>query len=239
LNKEWLKQVAWISDDWTPRPIRGVVLVFHGLGFAGLRDRPGCTEELEWARAGGLLVAPYYGPWCWMNRQARSLVDELVKTIYREYKLPASTPLISTGMSMGGCSALLYTRYARKPVSACYAFVPVCDVAYHFTERPDLPRTFRHAFSGYKEPFEKILAEHSPLAQVAAMPDVPYLLVHGDSDLAVKKEKHSDVFVAALKARKRKVEYLTVPRRDHCDPVPIAVLQRQIDFVVDKFKRRS
>ena len=235
MSKNWIKQVAWVADEWAPGPVRGVVLAFHGLGYTELRDRPRSTEELEWGRAGGLVVAPYYGPWSWMNRQARAFVDELVRTIYLDYGLSAATPLISTGGSMGGCSSLLYTRYARQPVAACLAIAPVCDVAYHFTERPDLPRTFHDAFRGYPEPFEELMAEHSPLCQVAAMPDIPYLVMHGDNDNAVNKERHSDRFVAAMKAQKRRIEYLTVPKNDHGDPLPLALLQRKIEFVISHY----
>lgn len=57
------------------------------------------------------MVFPYYGPWSWMNRQARSFVDELVDAVYARYSLPTGTPLICTGSSMGGCTGLLHTRH--------------------------------------------------------------------------------------------------------------------------------
>jgi dipeptidyl aminopeptidase/acylaminoacyl peptidase len=115
--------------------------------------------------------------------------------------------------------------------------VPVCDTAYHFAERPDLPRTFRHAFLGYPEPLEALLAEHSPLEQVAAMPDVPYLVIHGDRDKAVNKARHSDRFVAAMRARSRRVEYLEVPGADHGGPFPLAVMRREAEFVTEQLAR--
>ncbi|MCY3018562.1 MAG: prolyl oligopeptidase family serine peptidase [Planctomycetota bacterium] len=232
---QWIKDVAWVSE--TKNPVRGVILAFHGLGAPAVREGPANAQELAYIAAGGLVVFPYYGPWSWMNRQARAFVDELVGTIYAEYTLADSVPLISTGGSMGGCSALLYTRYARKPVAACSASCPVCDVPYHVTERVDLPRTFRNAFYGYEEPFETVLQEHSPLAQASHMPDVPYLVVHGDADTAVNKEKHSDRFVAAMKAHKRRVEYVEVPGMGHGGPLPLAVIQKEIEFVVSHMKR--
>lgn len=234
MNKKWLQEVSWISEDWVQRPIRGVVLSFHGLNHTALRDRP-TTEELEWSRAGGLVVFPYYGPWSWMNRQARAFVDQLIDAIYEAYHLPQSVPLISTGGSMGGCSALLYTRYARRKVSACLALFPVCDVPYHFTERADLPRTFHDAFRGYPEPLEQLLTEHSPLAQIKSMPDIPYRVVHGDNDSAVNKGKHSDRFVSGMKELKRKIEYIEVPGMEHGGPFPIDVVRKNIEFVSSQF----
>jgi len=110
-------------------------------------------------------------------------------------------------------------------------------VPYHSTERVDLPRTFWNAFYGYEEPVETVLQEHSPLAQASHMPDVSYLVVHGDADTAVNKEKHSDRFVAAMKAHKRRVDYVEVPGMGHSGPLPLAVIQKEIDFVLSHMKR--
>ena len=230
-----IKQVAWLGDAYVSKPIRGVVLSFHGLNSTWLKTDPS-TEELEWSRAGGLVVFPYYGPWSWMNRQARNLVDELVDAIYMCYGLADGVPLISTGGSMGGLSALIYTRYARRPVAACSAFAPVCDFKFHFSERPDLPPTIRHALWGYPEPWESLLAEHSPLAQADRMPDIPYQIVHGDKDTAVGKARHSDPFVAALRKRSLKVDYIEVPGMGHGGPVPVDVIRRRIEFVASFMK---
>ncbi len=233
----WIKQVAWISDRFTKKPVTGVVLQFHGLGSTIMKESPESPAEIECARAGGLLVYPYYGPWAWMNRQARAMVDDLVRAVYREYKLADSVPLLSTGASMGGCSALLYTRYARKPVSACMALFPVCDLPGHFNERPDLPRTFLHAFSGYKQPLAKVLREHSPLHQVRAMPRIPYLVIHGDKDDLVNKKMHSDRFVRAMRLGKHDIEYVEVPGMGHGSMMPLSVVQKQTQFLLDHLVR--
>ena len=230
MNAQKLKQVAWIGDKWVKKPIRGVVLSFHGLGAPAVKSQPS-TEELGWARAGGLVVFPYYGPWSWMNRQARALVDEIVDATYATYKLKKSVPLVCTGVSMGGGNALLYARYAKRPVSACLAVVPMCDAIYHFDEREDLPRTFHAAFLGYKGSLKSLLTEHSPLAQVKRMPRIPYQIVAGGKDVAVATPRHADRMVAALRRRKLDVTYLEVPDMGHAGPMPVDVIQRNIDFV--------
>jgi len=218
-----------MGDDYVRGPIRAVILVFHGLG-AGLKDEP-ATEELAWAEAGGLLIHPYCGPWTWMNRQTRRFVDELVGAIYKHYALEVETPLIATGGSMGGQGALLYTRYTSHSVAACLAMCPVCDLKYHFSERPDVPRTVHVAFRGYSEDMETLFAEHSPLRQVDQMPTVPYMVIHGDKDVAVSKAHHSDRLVAAMRQRGLQVEYLEVPGMGHGGPIPIHVYEKQIRFV--------
>jgi len=138
--------------------------------------------------------------------------------------------LISTGGSMGGHSALLYTLYARHSVAACVASYPVCDFAYHFTERPDLPRTIYHAFRGYPQPLHQLFTEHSALIQVPNMPNIPYMIIHGDADKLVDKKQHSDRLVAAMRARGLNVTYLEVPGMGHEDP-PADILQKKVEFV--------
>jgi dipeptidyl aminopeptidase/acylaminoacyl peptidase len=230
MDRQTINQVAWVGDEYVQGPIRGVVLSFHGLGQTYRKSEP-ATIELEWARRGGLVVFPYYGPWSWMNRQARAFVDELVDSVYSAYGVPAGAPLISTGGSMGGLSSLLYTRYAKRPVAGCLALCPVCDLKAHFSERPDLPPTIHHALRGYTEDRETLFAEHSPTSQAANMPDIPYLVIHGDKDTAVSKAVHSDKFVAAMRAAGRRVEYMEESQMGHCNPQSLAVLQRQVEFV--------
>lgn len=231
MDAAMMKQVAWIGDDYVHGKIRGVALAFHGLGHTQEKKVPDMVE-LEWARAGWLVVFPYYGPWTWMNREARAFVDELVEAVYAHYRLDDSIPLVSTGGSMGGMSALLYTRYASRPVAACLALFPVCDFKYHFSERDDLPRSIYHSLRGYPESLEELFAEHSPLIQAAHMPDIPYLFIHGDMDQAVSKAAHSDKMVAALKEQGRSVEYLEVPGMGHGTCVPIMVYLKMIQFLV-------
>jgi dipeptidyl aminopeptidase/acylaminoacyl peptidase len=236
MNRKTMKEVAWIGDKYVKGKIKGVVMVFHGLG-GGIKTIP-CTGELAWAHAGGLVVFPYYGPWAWMNRQARAMVNELVDAVYSAYGLSDKAPLISTGDSMGGQASLLFTRYAKRRVTACLANCPVCDMKFHFRERPDLPTTIRCAFSGYEGRMEDILEEHSPLHQIDSMPDIPYRIVHGTADPAVSKKHHSDRMVAAMRKRKMKVEYVEVPGMGHCGPLPLEILQGDADFIAKALRQR-
>jgi len=230
------RQLAWIGDGYTRGTPRAVVLVFHGLGYTDIKRGPS-ADEIAWSEAGGIVVFPYYGPWSWMNRQARTLVDDLVEAVYAGLGLPDGLPLISTGGSMGGLSALLYTRYARRPIAGCLARYPVCDLAYHYDERPDLPRTVEHALGGYRETMERLLAEHSPLAQASHMPRVPYMIVHGDADGMVSKTAHSDKMVEAMRDSGHDVTYLEVPGMGHGRDVPPHVTWQEIDFVRGLYTR--
>ncbi len=218
------KDRAWIADEHVRGEISGVVVVFHGLGWAAQREEL-FEEEKPWATAGALVVFPYYGPWSWMNREARAMVDVLIGQVYEEYGLDhARHPLILAGGSMGGASALLYARYSPHPLTACYANCPVCDLPFHFTERADLPRTMYHAFGSYGEELPPLLEEHSPLHQADHLPDLDYLIVHGEADPAVNKAAHSDPLVAKMRARGLRVNYQQIPGMGHCGPLPEATV---------------
>ena len=229
MNPKIIKEVAWVGEEYLKGKIKCVVLSFHGLG-ATSKGVPS-SEELEWAKNGGLVIYPYYGPWSWMNRQSRAMIDELVEAVYFKYNLLKSIPLICIGGSMGGLGSLLYTRYAKRKVTACIANCPVTNLKFHFHERDDLPPTIRHAFLGYKENMNQLFREHSPFNQVSKMPDIPYLIIHGGLDKAVSKKNHSDKLVSAMRKRRLNVIYIEVEQMSHCGPLPFDVFQMYAAFI--------
>jgi len=234
MNETEMRQVAWLGDKFVEGKITGVIINFHGLG-GGIKNGPG-FEEQEWLASGGLVVWPYYGPWSWMNPSARAFVDKLITAVYGHFEIEKEIPLIITGGSMGGQGALIYTRYSPHKIAACFANYPVTDMQYHFTERLDLPPTMRYAFRN--EPnILTALIEHSPVEQVASMPDIPYLVIHGDKDLAVNKQKHSDRFCAEMRRAGKKIEYLEVPGMGHATDIPYYATRKGIDFVKDFFAK--
>ena len=136
--------------------------------------------------------------------------------MFDAYDLPADLPIVSTGLSMGGLSALVYMVYARRTPVACVANCPVCDLPYHFTERPDLPRTLYSAFFNYDGTLQEALRSASPLHLVDQMPkEADYFIFHCEEDKAVNKQTHSDRFVELL-SKQHNVHYYAVPDRGHC-----------------------
>ncbi len=216
INTNNLSLFAYTNEDLCDQPWKAVLLDFHGLGFHDMIYEH--TEAARYyARHNVLYVFPYYGPWSWMNQSAVRLVDAILDTIFKKYSLDENVPIISSGGSMGGLSALIYARYAARTPRACAANCPVCDLPYHFTERRDLPRTLYHAFSGYDMPFERALETASPFHQVMNMPRIPYFIAHCTEDQAVAIHRHSDVFVTAMREIDHTIEYLTIAERAHCD----------------------
>ncbi len=215
---ETRRRFAYVNDRLCPDVVRGLVLEFPGLGGMAMYE-----DETEpgryYAERGILFAIPYNNPWSWMNRQAVGYTDEVVAILTARYGEKGKLPLVATGGSMGGQSALVYTRYAAQTPCACVVNCPVCDLPYHYTERPDLPRTLYSAF--YHEPgsLTEAMEKASPLhlALAGQMPDIPYSVFHCEADRAVDIDRHSARFVGELRRRGYTVMYETVPDRGHCD----------------------
>jgi dipeptidyl aminopeptidase/acylaminoacyl peptidase len=195
--------------------VRGIVVDFHGLG-GGMEMGDSMTTGVFFAEDGALYVYPYYGPWSWMNDVAVRYCDSVVSAVIERFRLSPDVPVVATGGSMGGLSALVFARYSRLRVVACAANCPVCDLPHHYTERPDLPRTLHVAFGHYACPFQDALKSASPLHLAVSMPRIPYYIVHGDADVAVNKERHSDRLVAELLRLGYDITYDEVPGMPHC-----------------------
>ena len=230
LTPSLLEKVAWFGFAFVKQPVTAIMLRFAGLGYTGQK-----TEldgfELELSHAGVLTVVVYHDPWGWMNQRTQNLVDDVIEALRHKYHFGPDIPLFATGGSMGGHAALLYSMKSRHRVAACMAVCPVCDLPFHYTERPDLPRTMHHAFDHY-ENIDTALCEHSPLHQVAAMPDIPYLILHSTKDPMVKKEAHSEPMVAAMRKRNLNVEYMECPLMVHCGPATYETHRRTVDFIL-------
>jgi dipeptidyl aminopeptidase/acylaminoacyl peptidase len=229
-----LSDVAITNSKWVKGKNRAVILGFHGLGGSPVREHPELSE-LEFAAAGGLFVFPYYGPWSWMNRRARKLVDAVVEQVYKDYGLEDSVPLIITGGSMGGHGALNYARYSKRKPAAVACNCPVTDPRFHYSERPDLPRTFISAYGLDGQSLDEAFTENSPVEQAGNMPLVPYFIIHGDGDKLVNKAAHSDRFVQCMRETGHDVEYIEAPAMEHCTFNDYAHYRRWMDFIISNF----
>lgn len=213
---ETLRCFAYCNDKICQKPIKGLVVSFFGLGGAAMFDADP-EEGVRFAKDGILYVVPYQNPWAWQNAQNVSYTDEIIDTLFAAYDLPAELPIVSVGGSMGGLSALVYMVYAKRTPVACVANCPVCDLPYHYTERPDLPRTLYSAFYHYDGSLQEALRSASPLDLVDKMPvGSQYYVFHCTEDQAVNKQKHSDRFVEKMQEQHH-ITYYAVPGRGHCD----------------------
>ena len=216
INIENLRSFAYCNNGICKKPIKGIAVSFFGLGGVTMFNED--TEDgIRFAEKGILYVVPYQNPWAWQNKQNVAYTDEIIDVLFKEYNLPENMPIVSTGGSMGGLSALVYMVYAKRTPIACVANCPVCDLPYHFTERPDLPRTLYSAFYNYDCSLQEALESASPLHLIYKMPqNSKYYIFHCEEDKAVNKEKHSDRFVVKMEEA-HNISYYAVPERGHCD----------------------
>jgi len=226
-----IQQFAWTNDGFLNGPIRGVILEFPGLGGNGMKGEGPNATVLEWGQAGGLAVLPFQDSWGWMNPQTAAFTDELIDAIFARYALAPDTPIIATGCSMGGFAALLYPIVGRHNVVAVAANCPATDLPFHYTERPDLPRTLHHAFGSYSDISEALIA-HSPQHQAHRLPDVPYLVIQGDQDTLVDKARHSDTLVPKMRELGLTVDYREQRGMGHCGPLDWTLHRLWTDFVL-------
>ena len=231
MNLQQLKQTAFIGDAYLRGPIRGIVMVFHGLGSAGMKEGLE-SNELEWAGRGGLIVFPYTGPWHWSLGPVRAFIDDVIGSVREHYCGGRDVPIVLTGGSLGGHTALIYARYSRHRLAGCMVNCPVGDVEFSFNERPDVPRTILAAANWKTESLPALFRELSPLHQVEHMPDIPYLIIHGAKDTAVAKAAHSDPLVPKMRARGLKVEFIEAQQMGHCGPFTYEIHRKWVDFVL-------
>lgn len=213
-----LRYFAYSNGESCVKPIRGIVLSFFGLGTMHMFQED-TREGAFFAEKGILYVVPYNNPWAWMNEQSVQYTDELLDVLMAHYQLPEGLPIVSTGESMGGLASLVYMLRAKRTPVACVANCPVCDLPFHYTERPDLPRTLYSAYWHETGDMDAALRRHSPLHLVDQLPQADYYLFHCDCDQAVSKTLHTDKLVDAMQGRFN-VTYHVVPDRGHCDLTP-------------------
>ena len=177
-----------------------------------------CTEGEYYAEKGIIYILPYTNPWSWMNKATVKFVDEIIDIIFKKYHLSETTPIVSSGGSMGGQQALVYMAYAKKTPRAAVVNCPVCDMVYHFNERKDLPRTIYSALITENTSFNKALKSISPLHLISKLPkDSAYHIFHCDQDKDVNKVIHSDALVSKMKEKDMKVTYDIAHNKGHCD----------------------
>ena len=215
IKYENIRMFCYSNDHLIKGKIKGIVLDFVGLGGMTMYSND-FGDAIEYANENIIYCIPYYNPWCWMNKNTIEFVNEIVDCLIKKYNIK-NVKIVSTGKSMGGLCSLVYARYAKytpvKVVSNC----PVCDLVYHYTERPDLPRTLYSAFFSEEGSIEDVLSRYSPLHLVNRMPDIEYRIFHCLDDKAVNINMHSRKFVSHMLDNKKDVKLIEIPNRGHCD----------------------
>ncbi|MBR5515171.1 MAG: hypothetical protein IKU52_03090 [Clostridia bacterium] len=214
VTKENIKKFAYTNEELINGEPKAVIFEFHGLNDGISTNIPHSSFSHLSAENSVLYVRPFYGPWNWMNRASVRLVDEIADALFEKYG--KIMPVASTGLSMGGLSALIYSRYGKYTPTVCAAICPVCDLVYHYNEREDTARTIYSALGGYEIPLDEAIVLNSPLHQLENLPDIKYLIASTLCDDEVDITKHSDIFVEKMKELGRDIEHIKIPDQGHC-----------------------
>jgi Dipeptidyl aminopeptidases/acylaminoacyl-peptidases len=214
INSENIRNFAYVNDGLISGEIKGIIIDFFGLGVQNFYGSPP-DESVRFAKQNLLHIVPYYNPWAWMNDDAFAYSEKVLDVVTDKYGLK-DVPLVACGASMGGLGALIFTLKSKKRPVACITNCPVCDLVYHYSEHSDMPRTIYSAF--YKDGtdfFENVKAS-SPMAQIAKMPDVKYVLLQCADDDDVHPYAHAEKFVSSMQKAGKDIEYIVVPDSGHC-----------------------
>ena len=214
INYENLRNFAYCNDHLIKGEVKGIVLEFCGFNTVTFHSSDNASGR-EYASKGIIYVIPYYNPWCFMNRATVKYTDEIVEVLVNKYNLGKNAKIVSTGFSMGALGALVYSVYAKITPCACIANSPVCDLVYHYENRPGVARALYGSFYEYDCDWYSALRSSSPLHLIDKMPNIPYTIFHCESDTTLNIDVHSTRLVNAMQGLN--VNYIKVPFREHCD----------------------
>jgi len=216
INVNNLRSFCYLNDDKVKENPKGLIIEFRGLGAQMMFNE--YPKADVYSDHNILYMIPYLNPWNWMNEQALNEIEELINVILEKYNMN-TIKIASTGNSMGGLCALTYASYAKRIPDIVVANCPVCDLEYHYTERPDLPRTLYCAYynANSNKDFFDTLSDYSPLrlAQRNLFPKTNYVIFHCDHDSQVNIDKHTRKWLEEMKDYK--IDFKVVKDRDHCD----------------------
>ncbi len=216
ITPETLQHFAFVNLDALEQPVRGVLLNCHGFGDESTfqtSPRPGTDLGKE----GIVYIFPYYSPWAWCNDAAISYIDEVLDTVFSMLSLPPETPFMITGGSMGGLTAMIYSIFGKYKPLAVGCNCPVCDLEKEASEGGILTRSIYAAYVGEGKDVENEILRHSPIRMVNALPDLPYLIVSGQSDGAVTEKDHIFPIKEAMQRAGKNATFLSVPGMGHCN----------------------
>ncbi|MBE7023183.1 MAG: hypothetical protein E7412_01820 [Ruminococcaceae bacterium] len=199
ISYENLKRFAYTNEKICKKPIKGVVISFFGCGatFASVNDESSMGKRL--AEMGILYITPHNNPWSFMNKQAFNCTEEIMDVLFEHYNLGDDIPIVYSGGSMGGQSALMYSVLSKRKPVACVVNCPACDVVDKYKNDENFSRILYSAVYHEDGPIEEALEKISPNYNVDKLPKIKYYVFHCDKDDLLDIKTNSDVLVAKMK----------------------------------------
>lgn len=235
INKDNISNYAFINTDALIYPIKAVCVDFHGYTDGTMMSKSEGKAKL-FGENGIAWVFPYYSVWAWMSKSSQEFNEQVLDAVYEKLQLPDTVPLIITGGSMGGLTALCYQVYGKRKAVACAANCPVTDMGVFFRDFPDVRRAILSAHILDERPLEDVCDAYSPVKLVDRMPDIPYLLIFGEKDMKIT-ERFMPEFVEKMKKTGHDVTCILQKDMSHCDiNSHKEALYTWCNFIIDQIK---
>ncbi|MBQ9071436.1 MAG: hypothetical protein IJY23_08870 [Clostridia bacterium] len=181
INRDNLFDYAFLNEDTLVYPVRAVCVCFHGYTDATIYDRSN-EEARSLGERGIAWVFPYYSVWAWMSKSSQSFCEQVLDAVYDRLGIDEDVPLVVSGGSMGGLTALNYLVYGKRPAIACALNCPVTDMNRIFEDRRDFRRAILSAHIEEDGELSAIMEKYSPVRFADRLPKIPYFLVFGEDD---------------------------------------------------------
>lgn len=206
---------SFINLDVLEKPVKAVCVELHGFTDATMYDKS--PEKARVLGEQGIAwVFPYYSVWAWMSKSSLQYIEQVLDAVYKNLELDDSVPLIITGGSMGGLTAICYQIYGKRKVVACAANCPVTDMELFFKRSVRSRRAILSAHILEEAPLEKIMFQYSPIHLIEKLPRIPYLFVFGGKDGSVTRD-YWDVFLQKMNGYGHCVMQIIHDDMEHCD----------------------
>ena len=215
INKDNLYDYAFLNEDTLVPPLRAVCVCFHGYTDATMYKRsPEIAKVL--GEAGIAWVFPYYSVWAWMSKSSSEFIEQALDAVYERLGADERIPLIVSGGSMGGLTALNYLVRGRRAAVGCAVNCAVTDMKKIFSDRPDFRRAILSAHIEEEEDLLSVMKRYSPVDFCELMPEIPYYFVYGESD-AYFTEKHMPPLLDRMEKEKLPYKLRIEAGMTHCD----------------------
>ena len=215
INSKNIYDYAFLNEDKLKYPIKAVCVEFHGYTDATMfKKSPSHAEFL--GENGIAWVFPYYSVWAWMSKSSQEFNEQVIDAVYEKLGIDDKIPLIISGGSMGGLTALNYLIYGKRKAVGCALNCPVTDFCRIFEDRTDFRRAIVSAHICEPEPLEDIIKRYSPYHFADKLPKIPYMLIFGENDTYFTNILRP-AFIDRLDELKIKYTSLVQENMNHCD----------------------
>jgi len=226
-NKGYIK----IPEDYDPKKQYPLILFFSGRGGAASTSNFTSDEFKTFrekaAQSAYIVAVPAYGSDSWFNESAENITLEMLD--FLKEKLSLSQGYYVMGCSMGGGSALVFAAKHKENVKAVCDVFGITDYR-RFYDEGHYRDSIAKAYGGSPTEKPQVYQDRSAISRIAALKDIPVLVIHGDKDAVVPKW-NSDLFVEKLKQAKGNVEYIIVPGIGHENRIIKNLEDRIISFL--------